>query len=245
MLKPIEGLGASVVAFEAHGVVTGDDYASTLVPAVEAAIDSGVRPRLLYVLGHDFERFDTGAMLADTKVGMGHLADFERIAVVTDVEWVDHAVRAFGVVIPCPVKVFRCVQRKAAETWISEPVATALEVHAERVGDTAQLYVRLHGALGQATEQDLIDTATQGVGDAQHVRLLLEAEDFHGWNDVRALWQHVRFVAGMQRKLDRVAIVGDASWQARMVAIARHVMRVDARFFPEVEKEAARAWIRG
>jgi hypothetical protein len=82
-----------------------------------------------------------------------------------------------------------------------------------------------------------------GIGDADELRLLVEAVDFHGWRDLRSLWQHLRFVAGLRRKLERVAIVGDARWQRRLAASARRVLGVDARFFDPGQLAEAKAWL--
>ncbi len=243
MLKPIEGLGADVVAFEAVGVVTAEDYAEHLVPAVEGVLEQGLEPRLLYVLGPEFERFELGALLADAKVGLGHLTDFARIAVVTDHEWVARTASGFGVLIPCPVHVFGSAELEEARAWISRRVDDGLELSIEVVNRAAVVHVRLRGSLNAGAEEKLVRAAREGVSDAEEVRVLVEAVDFHGWRDVRALWQHVRFVGGMRSRIRRVAIVGDATWQRRLVATARHVLRVDARFFPEEQLARAREWI--
>jgi hypothetical protein len=243
MLRPIEGLGANVVAFEAVGVVTAEDYADQLVPAVEAVLEQGLEPRLLYVLGPEFERFELAAVLADAKVGLGHLSDFERIAVVTDHEWVARTVGGFGVLIPCPVQVFAYAELNAAATWVATAGGDSLELSIEVVDRAAVVHVRLRGSLNAGAEEQFVRAAREGVSDAEEVRVLVEAVDFHGWRDVRALWQHVRFVGGMRSRIRRVAIVGDATWQRRLVATARHVLRVDARFFPEEQLARARDWI--
>jgi hypothetical protein len=244
MIKIITGLAANVVGFEAQGKVTADDYSNVLVPAVETAIEFGGRARLLYVLGEEFKSFELGAMWADAKVGMGHLSDFEQIAVVTDLGWIEQSVRAFGVIIPCPVKVFSCAELESAKKWINKPKSRALDIDVETVEGTAYVNARLSGALGRSEEKELVDTVTAATADADKIRLLIEARDFHGWNDVRALWMHMKFVAGKVSKIERIAIVGDATWQRRLIATANHVLRVDARFFAEPDVAQARSWIR-
>ena len=44
--------------------------------------------RLLYVLGHDFPDYTAGAAWDDTKLGIGHLGWWKRIAVTSDADWV-------------------------------------------------------------------------------------------------------------------------------------------------------------
>ncbi len=121
MLKVIEGLPANVVGVEAHGKVTAEDYERVLVPAVEAAheaSDSG-KVRMLYVLGHDFPDFTAGAAWQDTKLGLGHLRTWERIAVVGDADWLRHAIHGLGWAIPGEVKAFEMKDLDAAREWVT------------------------------------------------------------------------------------------------------------------------------
>ncbi|MEZ5988723.1 MAG: STAS/SEC14 domain-containing protein [Planctomycetota bacterium] len=243
MLQTIAGLGPDVVAFEAEGVVTAEDYAERLVPAVEELIGKGRRPRFLYVLGPSFERFSLGALIADSKVGLSHLTDFDRIAVVTDNDLIEQAVRAFGLMIPCPVRTFAAADLAGAKTWVAAEPADAFDVRVERDGAIARVHARLTGSLDLEAEDRLLAVLGDGLGDATDVRVLVEADDFHGWRGVRALWHHLRFVVGNRRRIDKVAIVGEARWQRRLVGLARHVLRVEARFFEAGKLTEAKAWL--
>ncbi len=243
MLNVIEGLSPDVAAFSATGVVSAEDYAARFVPTVERIVEAGHKPRVLYVLGPELERFELGAMFSDAKLGFSHLTDFERIAVVTDRDWIEDAVRAFGVLMPCPVRVFDLNELDEAKTWIEERQVDLVEVSVEHKGDVAHLHARLTGTIDQDAEKSLIKLAREGIGDASELRVLIEAEDFHGWSELRALWQHVRFVAGERARLKKVAIVGDARWQRRAIASARHVLGVDARFFEPDQLTDAETWI--
>ena len=71
-----------------------------LVPAVEAALQSRDKLRLFYLLGDDVTGFSAGAAWQDTKVGMEHVTRWEKIAVVTDKDWLRHSVDIFGYLIP-------------------------------------------------------------------------------------------------------------------------------------------------
>ncbi|HKK14495.1 MAG TPA: STAS/SEC14 domain-containing protein, partial [Gammaproteobacteria bacterium] len=88
MLEPIPDLPEGVLGFTAKGTVTADDYESTMIPAVEAAIARAGKIRFLYHLGEDFSGFEAGAMWDDARLGLKHLSAWERIAVVTDVDWI-------------------------------------------------------------------------------------------------------------------------------------------------------------
>ena len=59
-------------------------------------------------------------MWDDFKVGMEHVLRWERIAVVTDVDWIRYTIRAFSFVIPGVVKVFQLGEAAKAREWILE-----------------------------------------------------------------------------------------------------------------------------
>jgi len=118
MIETIEGLPDGVIGFEAAGEVSADDYRDVLVPAIEAALRGGERLSLLYVLGERFDGMSAGAMWQDTKLGLEHPRSWQRLAIVTDVEWIGHAIKAFAWTIPAEVRVFALADRGEAEAWL-------------------------------------------------------------------------------------------------------------------------------
>lgn len=118
MFEPIDGFGDGTVAMRGVGTVTADDYRTVLMPAVEGATAHGGRARLLLVLGDGFEGYDPSAMLADTSLGLGHVSSFERMAVVTDADWLRRAIHLFGGLIPGEVRLFAVAEQADAEAWI-------------------------------------------------------------------------------------------------------------------------------
>ncbi len=243
MITVLEGMKADVLGVEATGVVSADDYRNVLIPAVDEKLETHQRIGLLYFLGPQFERYELGAAWEDTKVGFKHLSDFRKIAVVTPHDWVAKGLQAFGAIIPCPVKCFGWDQQDQAKAWIQEPETTALTIAADVQDDLAHLHVTLSGALGQEMERGLIEGVTDAIQGATRVRLLIEAQDFHGWSDITALWLHVKFVVGVKRKIERLAIVGEAAWQRRLVSTGRHLLGVEARYFPSDQLDSAKTWV--
>jgi hypothetical protein len=45
--------------------------------------------------------------------------NWERIAVVTDIEWIAHSMSAIGFLMPAKVKVFKIAEDAAARDWIT------------------------------------------------------------------------------------------------------------------------------
>ena len=120
MIQRIEGLPEGVLGFSAKGTVTKLDYEQVITPAVEEALSKYEKVRFLYCLGDDFTDFAPAAMWEDAKIGLGHLVSWERVAVVTDVEWISAAVKAFGFLFHGHARVFRNDESTEARAWISE-----------------------------------------------------------------------------------------------------------------------------
>jgi hypothetical protein len=63
---------------------------------------------------------EESAMWDDTKLGLKHLTGWERMAIVSDIEWIRAAIKIFGLVIPGHVRVFYNNELAEATRWISE-----------------------------------------------------------------------------------------------------------------------------
>lgn len=118
MIRIIDEVAGNVLAIEAVGKVTAEDYSETIVPELDRALAFSKKIRLLYVLGEQFEGFEVGALFDDFKTNAGHMPYFERIAVVSDKAWVSNAVKLLTIATPCPLKVFKVADRQDAETWL-------------------------------------------------------------------------------------------------------------------------------
>ncbi len=117
MLLPIEGLPPDVLALQASGKVTHEDYRDNLIPRAEALMMQGPI-RMLYVLGADFSLIEPAAMWDDGVFGVRHWHDFKRVAVVTDVGWIRAAISLFRPIFPCEFKLFASADLGAAKKWI-------------------------------------------------------------------------------------------------------------------------------
>lgn len=120
MIEPIAGLPDNTLGFAAKGTVTANDYETVIIPAVEALFSQRSKARFLYHLGTDFTGFEAAAMWDDAKIGLKHISGWERMAVVSDVEWIRAAIKVFGLAMPGHVRVFHNNEISKAKQWISE-----------------------------------------------------------------------------------------------------------------------------
>ena len=117
MIRLLEGLPENVVGVEASGKVTDEDYERVLIPAVRERIGATGKVRFLYVLGEDFDGWTLGGMWEDAKLGGSEVKSWEKVAIVTDKDWLRHMVKAFAWMLPGEVRVFELSARDDATAW--------------------------------------------------------------------------------------------------------------------------------
>jgi hypothetical protein len=125
MIEALDGFPSGVLAFACKGHVTKADYETVLIPAVEQALRQPGKIRLYYQVGPDFAGIGAGAVWDDFKVGIEHLLRWERVAVVTDVDWIRYTLRAFSFLMPGVAKIFPLNEQAQARQWVLEGVKDA------------------------------------------------------------------------------------------------------------------------
>jgi|SRR5579884_2236756 len=119
MIELLSGFPDNVVAARASGRLSRNDYVNVLIPAVDRALARRDKIRCYYELGAELQGVEVGAMWEDFRIGLEHLRAWERVAVVTDVEWMHTAVHAFRFLMPGTVRVFGTADAPEAKRWIS------------------------------------------------------------------------------------------------------------------------------
>jgi hypothetical protein len=122
MVERIEEMPAGTIGFKVVEKLTGDDYREQIEPVLHEAAEAG-EVRLLFEIDSGFG-MDAGAVIEDAKTGLksglGHMKSWKRTAVVTDVDWIRKAMKAFGFMAPGEVQVFDPAELGAAKIWVAE-----------------------------------------------------------------------------------------------------------------------------
>ena len=121
MVEPIGDLPAGVLGFRITGKLERDEYHDTLMAPIYAALERGEKLRVLVELPDDFQGLDAGALWEDLKaagsVGLKHRSSWDRLAVVTDKDWMRHSISAFGWLSPGELRVFEPDELDEAKAW--------------------------------------------------------------------------------------------------------------------------------
>lgn len=119
MFRIIPGFPDNVLAIEAIGKITAQDYDTMLVPVVESRMATHRPLDVLFRLGPEFEGYEMGAMVEDARLGLQHLKEWGRIAVVTDSAGLRDTANMFRIFLKRPLKVFFNADYDAAKDWIT------------------------------------------------------------------------------------------------------------------------------
>jgi hypothetical protein len=119
---PIEKLTQvprGVIGFRVWGRLSGDDLRG-FKPDLDELRTSG-EIRIVEVIEPDYAGLTAGGVAEDLKMGLGlmleHHSAFKRIAIVSDKEWIGHAVHAMAWMVPGELAVFGRDHLEQAIEW--------------------------------------------------------------------------------------------------------------------------------
>lgn len=124
MLKIMEGFPQDVLAVEAIGKVTHEDYKEVFIPIAERMMTSGP-VRIFFLAGAGFAGYELEALWDDGVFGFRHWRDFGDIAVVTDHGWLRTVVTMLRPFFHSEVRLFRVSELAKARFWMTEPEKVA------------------------------------------------------------------------------------------------------------------------
>lgn len=120
MLRRMTDMPGGTIGFEAVGEVEDDDWEEAVEPVLRQEIAEGRNVRLLYLIGPGAREVEGDAMSADTGFRVRHATSYERVAVVSDEDWVRPALRALSFLLPGKARGFRVRDLVEAKAWLAE-----------------------------------------------------------------------------------------------------------------------------
>jgi len=118
MIELIEHLPDNVLAITFSGQVTGNDYRAVVTPAADAKRATHDTLRLLLHVPPEFKKFTTTALWDDAQIGLYRLRGFERVAVVTDIDWLKTLASGIHRSGSVEVRIFAHAELDEARDWI-------------------------------------------------------------------------------------------------------------------------------
>lgn len=119
-IELIEEAGGKVLWVKVSQKLHKEDY-QQFVPEFERLVQQHGKIRVGFEM-HDFHGWDLSAMWEDTKVGLHHYSDIERIAMVGESRWEEGMAVFCKPFTSASVRYFDVGQREEAQQWIAEGV---------------------------------------------------------------------------------------------------------------------------
>ena len=103
--------------------------------------------------------------------------------------------------------------------------------------------VKAIGKLGNDDLKTLTDLLEKAIAENGPLSLLIELENFHGW-DPEAAWAEFMFLTKREDDFKRIAIIGEKRWEQWMTALGNAFTASEMRFFKRDELLVAWDWLR-
>lgn len=109
--------------------------------------------------------------------------------------------------------------------------------------ESGVIVVEIKGALRASDFAALTKTADEWIAARGSLSgLVLHAHHFPGWETLRSLISHVRFVRDHHREVKRIALVTDSRLASLTSQLAEHFVKASVKVFGYDQLDAATSW---
>jgi len=125
VIELMTGLPSNVIGFKATGEVTMKDYREVIFPEVERQVNKDEKLNYVFLIDTSLEDFTTGAWISDAWLGLKELANWRRVAIVSNVEKIRHFTDKAVHLAPGEYKGFKTSELNDAILWAGQPERVA------------------------------------------------------------------------------------------------------------------------
>ncbi len=104
------------------------------------------------------------------------------------------------------------------------------------------LEVKASGKLSKADYEHFEPAVAGMIDSVGKIKILFCMHDFHGW-DLGAIWEDTKFATKHCRDIEKLAMVGENSWEKWMATICKPFTMSTIKYFDADEEQAARDWL--
>ncbi len=246
MLTIIDGLPDHVIGIRINDKLRAEDYEKQLVPLVNEKLKDHRKLDLLCCIDGEWKGMEAGAVWQDLRLGLGRIGHWARMAIVSDIKWLENAVKLFRVFSPGELRHFDSNDYAAAREWVCERDRARISVTLD--GDAGILV--LAPVADEALSEDDFEAVGKAIDDylKDHDRLrgiLIHSRKFPGWQSVGALFAHLKFVTSVHDKINKIALVTDSPMGTFADRVLDPLMLAKIRKFGYDERDEAMSWLQG
>ncbi len=110
--------------------------------------------------------------------------------------------------------------------------------------DRSGKFVVMHvsGRLTKADYEHVVPAFEQLVRRHGKLRVLFDMTGFHGWEGA-VLWEDIKFDIHHFADIERLAMVGETTWQHGMATFFKPFTKATTRYFDHADAAEARRWL--
>lgn len=120
MVTILNDVSPVVAGFHLTGKITHHDYQHVVIPKVDAVAAATDQVRFLLILETTLGQFDLRAVWDDVSVGLKHLRQWHKTAIVSDEKAAQRLTDTIGQLIPGEVRSFTLAEAEEAKRWVAE-----------------------------------------------------------------------------------------------------------------------------
>jgi len=119
MFKILPESEGALLAIQASGELTVEDYEKTLIPKLDALFKEHTKIRVLIEFADDFTFWASpAAAWDDMKLGLQHGNEFDRIALAGAPDWVVWGMKLYGLFVRGEMRAFPAGSTEQALDWL-------------------------------------------------------------------------------------------------------------------------------
>ncbi len=244
MLTMIEGLPDHVIGIRINDKLRAEDYETQLIPLVNEKLERHHKLDLLCCIEGEWKGMEAGAVWQDLRLGLGRIGHWARTAIVSDIKWLENAIRLFRLFSPGELRHFDSDAYAAAREWVCE-------LDRARIGitlDDGTGVLILEPVTDKALSEDDFEAVGKAISDylQNHQRLrgiLIHSRRFPGWQSIGALFAHLKFVNRLHDRIDKVALVTGSPMGTFADRVLGPLMLAKIRKFDVDQRDEAMGWL--
>ena len=246
MLTMIEGLPDHVIGVRINDKLRAEDYETLLIPLINQKLASHHKLDLLCCIEGEWKGMEAGAVWQDLRLGLGKIGHWARMAVVSDIQWLENAIKLFRLFSPGELRHFGSGDYAAAREWVCESDRARISI---KLDDDAGILV-LEPSEDNALSEDDFEAVGKTIASylEHHDQLrgvLIHSRRFPGWQSIGALFAHLKFVNRVHDKISKVALVTNSPMGTFADHILDPLMLAKVRKFDYDERDEAMSWLQG
>ncbi len=245
MFNYLDDLPDHVIGVEVTGKITANDYKDSLIPLIEEKLKAHQRLDFICRIDSSWEGIEPGAMWQDLRIGLSNMSHWGRIAIVTDVEWIENSVNLFKVFWPGHLRHFDADEFEKAKTWACDQNRATIEAQINH--DDGIL--TLEPSQDRSLSEDDFNYVTRQVDDylQDHEKIngiLISTRHFPGWQSLAAMLSHLKFVRDHHRKIERIAVVTNSPLGKFADHVTDHFIKAQVKSFEYDQQDLALSWLK-